>query len=89
MAGGGCTAAPATVFTPLKQSLLRKQQFTASTPAVMQEGMDAQLLKWNDRVISVDLPKNVELQVVETDPGVKGNTQSGALEGCSAAMSCW
>ena len=40
--------------------------------------MDAQLLKWNDRVISVDLPKNVELQVVETDPGVKGNTQSGA-----------
>ena len=45
--------------------------------------MDAQLLKWNDRVISVDLPKNVELQVVETDPGVKGNTQSGAPGGMS------
>jgi elongation factor P len=51
--------------------------------------MDAQLLKWNDRVISVDLPKNVELQVVETDPGVKGNTQSGTQEGCSVALSCW
>lgn len=51
--------------------------------------MDAQLLKWNDRVISVDLPKNVELQVVETDPGVKGNTQSGALKGCSLGMPCW
>lgn len=41
--------------------------------------MDAQLLKWNDRVISVDLAKNVELAVVETDPGVKGNTQSGTI----------
>ena len=36
------------------------------------------LLKWNGRVISVDVPNTVELQVVQTDPGVKGNTASGA-----------
>lgn len=45
----------------------------------LKEGMEAQLLKWNDRVISVDLQKNVELQVTETDPGVKGNTASGGF----------
>ena len=60
---------------------VREGDSSPSPRASMQEGMDAQLLKWNDRVISVDLPKNVELQVVETDPGVKGNTQSGALGG--------
>ncbi len=49
----------------------------------LKEGMEAQLLKWNDRVISVDLQKNVELQVTETDPGVKGNTASGGF-----AMRC-
>lgn len=43
----------------------------------LKEGMDAKLMKWNDKVISVELPKNVELEVVETDPGVKGNTASG------------
>ena len=36
------------------------------------------LLKWNGRVISVDVPNTVELEVVQTDPGVKGNTASGA-----------
>ena len=35
------------------------------------------LLKWNGRVISVDVPNTVELEVVQTDPGVKGNTASG------------
>ena len=30
---------------------------------------------WNGKVISVDLPKVVELKVTDTDPGVKGNTK--------------
>ena len=30
---------------------------------------------WNGKVISVDLPKVVELEVTDTDPGVKGNTK--------------
>jgi hypothetical protein len=45
----------------------------------MKEGMEVSLLKWNGRVISVDVPNTVELEVVETDPGVKGNTASGTL----------
>lgn len=43
----------------------------------LKEGMDVSVLVWNDKVISVDLPNTVELEVVETDPGVKGNTAQG------------
>lgn len=43
----------------------------------LKEGAEAQLVRWNDRVISVDLAKSVDLAVVETDPGVKGNTAQG------------
>jgi len=32
---------------------------------------------WNGKVISVDPPTTVELEVTSTDPGVKGNTVSG------------
>lgn len=44
----------------------------------LKEGSEAQLLRWGDRVISVDLPKSVDLAVTETSPGVKGNTATGA-----------
>jgi len=43
----------------------------------LKEGMDVQVLVWNGKVISVDIPNAVELEVVETDPGVKGNTAQG------------
>ena len=34
-------------------------------------------MTWNGKVISVDPPTTVELEVTSTDPGVKGNTVSG------------
>lgn len=43
----------------------------------MKEGMDVSVLVWNGNVISVDVPNTVELEVTETDPGVKGNTAQG------------
>ena len=43
----------------------------------MKEGTEASLLFWNGKVISVDPPTTMELEVTETDPGVKGNTVSG------------
>uniref|UniRef100_A0A061R3J4 Elongation factor P n=1 Tax=Tetraselmis sp. GSL018 TaxID=582737 RepID=A0A061R3J4_9CHLO len=43
----------------------------------LKEGMIANVVTWEGRTLSVDLPLNVDLEVVETDPGVKGNTQSG------------
>ena len=43
----------------------------------LKEGADVQLVTWNGKVIAVDPPNTVELEVVDTDPGVKGNTVSG------------
>ena len=43
----------------------------------MKEGMDVSVLVWNGNVISVDVPNTVELEITETDPGVKGNTAQG------------
>ena len=43
----------------------------------MKEGTEAALLFWNGKVISVDPPVSMELEVTDTDPGLKGNTASG------------
>lgn len=44
----------------------------------MKEGTEAGLLFWNGKVISVDPPITMELEVTDTDPGLKGNTASGS-----------
>uniref|UniRef100_A0A7S2UXP2 Elongation factor P n=1 Tax=Fibrocapsa japonica TaxID=94617 RepID=A0A7S2UXP2_9STRA len=41
------------------------------------EGSTVNCLKWNDQWIDVEVPKTLNLKVVETDPGVKGNTAQG------------
>jgi elongation factor P len=46
----------------------------------LQEGIKIQLLYWNARPISIDLPNFVELKVTETDPGLKGDTASGGMK---------
>ena len=35
---------------------------------------------WKGIPISIDLPNFVELEVTETDPGLKGDTASGGLK---------
>jgi elongation factor P len=46
----------------------------------LKEGSSAYLLRYQDRLIGVELPINVELKVVQTDPGFKGDTVSGATK---------
>ena len=41
------------------------------------EGMNVQLVIWEGKVISVDVPKSVELVITQSEPGVKGNTAAG------------
>lgn len=43
----------------------------------LKENMDADILLYQGTVIGVDLPNFVELEVVETEPGIKGDTASG------------
>ena len=42
--------------------------------------MNVTVLLYNERPIGVDLPNFVELQVVEAEPGFKGDTASGATK---------
>jgi elongation factor P len=43
----------------------------------LKEGMIAAILYFDGAVIGVDIPNTVELEVVETDPGVRGDTATG------------
>ncbi len=44
------------------------------------EGLKLNILYHNERPISLDLPNFVNLTVKETDPGLKGDTVSGAMK---------
>lgn len=46
----------------------------------LKEGGEADILFWGERAMSVDLPPNIVLEVVECDPGVKGNSASNFLK---------
>lgn len=41
------------------------------------ENMEVQVISYEGEVIGINLPTNIELTIVEADPGIKGNTVSG------------
>ena len=43
----------------------------------LKENMDVKIMIYEGRVLGVDLPNTVELTVVETEPGIKGDTATG------------
>ncbi|CAI6010866.1 unnamed protein product [Closterium sp. NIES-65] len=43
----------------------------------LKEGMECNVLTWNDKVIDLELPITLKVKVVQTDPGVKGDTAGG------------
>lgn len=43
----------------------------------LKENMEIFILTYQDRVLGVELPNTVELQVVETAPGIRGDTATG------------
>lgn len=44
------------------------------------EGMEVDVVTWGTQVLEVDLPNTVVLEVIETDPGVKGDTATGGTK---------
>ncbi|TMN20784.1 elongation factor P [Lentibacillus cibarius] len=46
----------------------------------MKENMEVSVTTYEGEIIGVELPKNVELTVAETEPGVKGDTASGGTK---------
>ncbi|WP_068671907.1 elongation factor P [Oceanobacillus sp. Castelsardo] len=43
----------------------------------IKENMEVNVISYEGEILGVDLPNNVELEVVETEPGIKGDTASG------------
>ncbi|MBN4005634.1 elongation factor P [Nostoc sp. LPT] len=43
----------------------------------LKEGMEAEVIWWGEQVLGVELPKSVVLEIVQTDPGLKGDTATG------------
>ncbi|MCF6515113.1 elongation factor P [Lactobacillus sp. S2-2] len=43
----------------------------------LQENMEVSVVQYHGETLGVEVPNTVELQVVETEPSIKGNTASG------------
>lgn len=43
----------------------------------LKEGMEVNVVRWDEQVLEVELPNAVVLEIVQTDPGVKGDTATG------------
>ena len=46
----------------------------------LKDGMEANVIRWGDQVLEVELPNSVALEVVQTDPGVRGDTATGGTK---------
>lgn len=46
----------------------------------LKENMNVQILMHDGRIIGIDLPNHVELEVIDTPPSEKGNTSSGSTK---------
>ena len=46
----------------------------------LKDGMEVSVISWGDQVLEVELPNSVVLQVVQADPGVKGDTATGGTK---------
>lgn len=46
----------------------------------LKEGMEANVVRWGEQVMEVELPNSVVLEVTQTDPGVKGDTATGGTK---------
>jgi elongation factor P len=46
----------------------------------LKENMNVQVMQYNGETIGIQLPNSVELKVIECEPGVKGDTATGATK---------
>lgn len=46
----------------------------------LKANINVSIIMYEGETIGIDLPKTVELEVTETEPGIKGNTASGATK---------
>jgi len=60
-----------------EQISLPKSELGEQTTKYLKEGMEVEALTHNGMVLGIELPFFMTLEVVETDPGLRGDTASG------------
>lgn len=61
------------------QVMLTKEHLTEALN-FLKENMEITVLFFNGTIIGVELPNSVDLTVVETDPGIRGDTATGGTK---------
>ena len=62
------------------------EQYTAGKEAMgegaiwLKDGMNCTVMLWNGVPLNVTPPAHVELKIVETDPGLRGDTATGGAQ---------
>ncbi|MCM3784124.1 elongation factor P [Neobacillus mesonae] len=46
----------------------------------LKENMNVNIISYQGEILGINLPNSVELKVIETEPGIKGNTATGATK---------
>ncbi len=46
----------------------------------LREEMEVNVVRWDEKILEVELPNSVVLEVTQTDPGVKGDTATGGTK---------
>ncbi|WP_211745179.1 elongation factor P [Paenibacillus sp. Marseille-Q4541] len=46
----------------------------------LKENMNVNIVSYQGEILGINLPNSVELKVIETEPGIKGNTATGATK---------
>lgn len=59
-----------------EQIMLRKDQL-GDKINFLKEEMECSVIFFNGDIIGIDIPNSVELKVVETEPGIRGDTATG------------
>ena len=66
-------------MTSYEETRLTAEQI-GNSRKYLKEGMEVNVVSWNDKPLEVELPTSVVLEIRETDPGVKGDTASGGTK---------
>jgi len=56
------------------------QEVVGDARKFLKENTEVEVLFWNGRPVNVELPSFLELKVTQCDPGLKGDTASGATK---------
>ncbi len=64
------------------------QDIVGDATRFLKENMEVEALFWNGKPVNVELPAFVELSVSQTDPGMKGDTASGATKPATLETGC-